>query len=106
MQQKLFQENVIASAEFESFQFELQKADDKKYQIIESSRNHWQSELKVLREEKNELQSRLTRAQEEKAGLTVRSPVTGTIQDLEGIYPGTMVYSNQELGQMSYLRRN
>ena len=100
-QYKLYQEKVIAPMEFENFQFELKKAEDAIAQLKEIQRSQWQSELKNLREEKLELKSQLVRVQKEKATLTIKAPVSGTVQNLTGVYPGSMVFANQELGQIS-----
>jgi membrane fusion protein, peptide pheromone/bacteriocin exporter len=100
-QYKLYQEKVIAAMEFENYQFELKKAEDAIAQLKETQRSQWQSELKNLQEEKRELESQLVRVQKEKAMLTITAPVTGTVQSLTGVYPGSMVYANQELGQIS-----
>jgi membrane fusion protein, peptide pheromone/bacteriocin exporter len=100
-QYKLYQEKVIAAMEFENFQFELKKAEDAIAQLKETQRGQWQSELKNLREEKGELESQLIRVQKEKALLTIKAPVSGTVQNLTGVYVGSMVFANQELGQIS-----
>jgi HlyD family secretion protein len=100
-QLKLYQEKVIAAMEFENFQFELKKADDAIAQLKETQRSQWQSELKTLQEEKNELESQLVRIQKEKALLTIKAPVSGTLQNLTGVYVGSNVFANQELGQIS-----
>jgi membrane fusion protein, peptide pheromone/bacteriocin exporter len=100
-QYKLYQEKVIAAMEFENFQFELKKAEDAIAQLKETQRSQWQSELKNQQEEKNELESQLVRVQKEKALLTIKAPVGGTVQNLTGVYVGSMVSANQELGQIS-----
>ena len=100
-QYKLYKEKVIAPIEFENFQFELKKSEDAIAQVKEIHRSQWQSELKTLLEEKRELESQLMRVQKEKEMLTIKAPVNGTIQNVTGVYPGSMVYVNQELGQIS-----
>jgi membrane fusion protein, peptide pheromone/bacteriocin exporter len=100
-QYKLYQEKVIAAMEFENFQFELKKAEDAIAQLKETQRGQWQSELKNLEEEKGELESQLIRVQKEKALLTIKAPVSGTVQNLTGVYVGSMIFANQELGQIS-----
>lgn len=100
-QLKLYQEKVIAEMEFENFQYELKKSEDAIAQLKETHRSQWQSEIKTLLEEKREIESQLIRVQKEKALLTIKAPVSGTIQNLTGVYAGSMVYANQELGQIS-----
>jgi multidrug resistance efflux pump len=100
-QYKLYKQQVIAAMEFENFQFELKKAEDAIAQIKESQRSQWQSELKTLQEEKRELESQLARVQKEKSILVIKAPVSGTLQNLVGVYSGSLVFANQELGQIS-----
>lgn len=100
-QLKLYTEKVIAAMEFENFQFDLRKAEDAMAQLKETQRSQWQSELKTLQAEKRELESQLVRVQKEKATLTIKAPVGGTVQNLTGVYVGSNVFANQELGQIS-----
>ena len=100
-QHKLYQEKVIAPMEFENFQFELKKAEDAIALLKETQRSQWESEVKSLNEEKRELESQLVRVQKEKATLSIKASVSGTVQNLTGVYPGSMVFANQELGQIS-----
>jgi membrane fusion protein, peptide pheromone/bacteriocin exporter len=100
-QYKMYSEQVIAAMEFESFQFELKKAEDAIAQIKESQRSQWQIELKNLEEQKRDLESQLIRVQKEKSTLTIKSPINGTAQNLAGVYAGSFVSVNQELAQIS-----
>jgi len=100
-QKKLYEQKVIAAIEFENFQFELDRAKDAINQITEAQRSQWQNELRNLEEEKRELESQLVRLQKEKSMLTVTSPISGTIQNVAGVYLGSLVYANQELAQIS-----
>lgn len=100
-QKKLYEQKVIAAIEFENFQFELDKAQDAINQITEAQRSQWQNELKNLEAEKQELESQLVRVQKEKTMLTVSSPVSGTIQNVTGVYQGSLIFANQELAQIS-----
>jgi HlyD family secretion protein len=98
---KLYLEKVIAPAEFEEYEYELQKSKDVISQITETQRSQWYQELKTLLEEKKELESQLTLNQKENSDLIFRAPVSGTVQNLVGAYPGSQVLINQELGQIS-----
>jgi membrane fusion protein, peptide pheromone/bacteriocin exporter len=100
-QLKLYTQKVIAAAEFENFQFELDKASDALNQIRETQHSQWQNELKNLQDEKRELESQLVRVQKEKSMLTVHAPVSGTVQNVAGVYAGGLVFANQELAQIS-----
>jgi HlyD family secretion protein len=100
-QYKLYKQEVIAAMEFESFQFDLKKAEDAIAQINESQRSQWQNELKNLQDEKRDLESQLVRVQKDQSLLVIKAPVSGTLQNLTGVYNGSLVFANQELGQIS-----
>ncbi len=87
--------------EFENFQFELKKAEDVIDQINESQRSQWQNELKNLQDEKRELESQLVMVQKDQSLLVIKAPLSGTLQNLTGVYNGSLVFANQELGQIS-----
>ncbi len=100
-QHKLYIEKVIAPAEFESYQFELQKAEDVISQIKETHLSQWHGDLRNLIEENHELESKLTQIQKEEATLMIKSPLNGTLQNLAGIYANCVVSANQEIVQVS-----
>ena len=98
---KLHYEKVIADAEFETHKFELDHARNEVALLIRTQRSQWQNELNNFERDAANLNSELSQINEEKNALTIRSPITGTVQNLVGIYPGTIVYANQELAQIS-----
>ncbi len=98
---KLHQEKVIADAEFENYQFELDKANNDVKLIKETQLSTWQNELRDYKRELQEIEGQLAQLYKENENLIVKAPVSGTIQNLAGIYPGSMVFSNQNLAQIS-----
>ena len=100
-QQRLFHERVIPAAEFENCQFELQKAGNNLKQIGESHRTQWQADLKKLKEDDAELKAQLSDIEIEKTKHSIYAPMSGTLQNVTGVYPGSMVFANQELCQIS-----
>jgi multidrug resistance efflux pump len=100
-QRKLFQQQVISLSEFENFQYDLRTAGQALTELTESQRGQWQGELKGLVDQKNELLSELIKNQKESDLLTISSPVSGTIQNIAGVYPGSFVNANQDLARIS-----
>lgn len=98
---KLYDGSVIAASEFENFKFELDKANDELELLRQSQISAWQQELHNAEKEINDFQNQLNQAQQEKKNLNVTAPVSGTIQNLSGIYPGSPVFANQDLAQIS-----
>ncbi len=98
---KLYVEKVIADAEFETHKFELDHARNEVVLLTGTQMSQWQNDLLNYEKDAMNLESELKQITEEKNTLTMRSPLTGTVQNLVGIYPGSIVYANQELAQIS-----
>ena len=98
---KLHQQKVIADAEFENFQFELDKAKNDLELLRQDQLNQWQGELRSYEKELQDFESQLVQLQKEKENLTIKAPVSGNIQNLAGVYAGSMVFANQDLAQIS-----
>ena len=63
--------------------------------------NQWQAELLNYERDMRSVESELTGLETEIKSMIVRSPISGTVQGLTGIYPGSVVYVGQELAQIS-----
>ena len=100
-QEKLYKEMVIAAAEFENYQFEVEKCQDDVAQVRLTQHTQWQNELADLLQEQSNLESQLLRTVREKSTYIIKSPIKGTIQASMGTYKGTVVLPNQELAQIS-----
>ena len=98
---KLHHEKVIADAEFENFQFEFDKAKNDLELLKQDQLNQWQNELRRYEIELQDLETQLAQLQQEKENLTIKAPISGSIQNVASIYPGSTVFANQELAQIS-----
>lgn len=98
---KLHTQKVIADAEFENFQFELDKARNDLELLKQNQLSQWQGELRNYEREQQDFESQLAQLQREKENLVIKAPVSGSIQNLAGIYSGSMILTNQELAQIS-----
>ncbi len=100
-QKKLYEGRVIPAAEYEVFQFELAKAENDKKQVLEVNRNQWEEEVRTMQENIQAWTAELEAIEIELAAHRVVAPVSGTLQNLAGVYPGSFVYANQELSSIS-----
>ncbi|MFN7405652.1 MAG: HlyD family secretion protein [Cyclobacteriaceae bacterium] len=98
---KLYDQKVIAAADFENFQFELDKSKNEIELLKQSQLSQWQQELRNYEREVTDLQNQLAQTQKEKENLNIKAPVSGTVQNLTGVYPGSTVFAGQELAQIS-----
>ena len=98
---KLHHEKVIADSDFENFQYEFDKAKNDVELLKQDQLNQWQNELRRYEIELRDFETQLAQLQKEKENLTIKAPISGSIQNLAGIYPGSMVFVNQDLAQIS-----
>lgn len=98
---KLHREKVIADVEFENFQFELDKAKNELELIKQNQLSQWQSELRKYQLDFQDLAGQLAQLAKENENMVIKAPVSGTIQNIAGVYPGSMVFANQDLAQIS-----
>jgi membrane fusion protein, peptide pheromone/bacteriocin exporter len=99
--QILHQEQVIADAEFEDFRFKLDQAELALTLLKQTQLSQWQSQLSNHTAELLRIESDQEQLVNEKNNLTIRSPITGYVQNLAGIYRGSLVYPNEELALIS-----
>jgi HlyD family secretion protein len=99
--QILHNEKVIADAEFEEFQFKLDQAELAVTLLKQTQMNQWQSQLSSYGAELSRIESDKQQLGNEKSNLIIKSPVRGSVQNVAGIYKGSLVYPNQELARIS-----
>jgi len=98
---KLHAQNVISDSEFENFKFELDRATHDLELLRQSQLTEWENQLRTDEEELKSRQAELAQLKKEQENLIIKAPVSGTIQTREGIYTGSMVFSNQDLALIS-----
>lgn len=97
----LHSQRVIADAEFERHQFEYENSKSDLEALKQNQLAQWQLDLHHHEEELNERRAQLSLIIKEKENLTIKAPVSGNIQNIAGIYAGSMVFANQDLAQIS-----
>jgi HlyD family secretion protein len=98
---KLYNEKVIADAEFEGYKYQLDHAISEVALTRKLQMNEWQRELISQERDMNSIESELAVVERDLKSRVVLSPVKGTVQGLTGIYPGSVVFANQDLAQIS-----
>lgn len=98
---KLHSQSVIANADIEAYKFELDRATNEVVLTRKVQEHQWQNELVNYEREMRGLQSELAEVNREMSSMVILSPITGTVRRNEGIYPGSIVYANQDLAQVS-----
>jgi HlyD family secretion protein len=98
---KLYDQQVISQVEYEGFKFELDNAIGDLDLHKESQLSAWQQERRGFEKEAADYRTQLSQAQWEKENLNIRAPIKGTVQNIAGIYPGSPVFVNQSLAEIS-----
>ncbi|WP_017733186.1 HlyD family secretion protein [Nafulsella turpanensis] len=99
--QQLYEAKVIAAVEFEDRKFELKQAASQLKSIAEEQAGRWQSDLLRYRLEAEDLEGKLRQLFKEKEKYIVKAPMSGTIQNFSGLYPGSFIAANQPIAEIS-----
>ena len=84
--QILHKQQVIADSEFEDFQFKLDQAERAVTLLKQTQISQWQSQLSSHVAELLRIESDRVQLVKERGNLIIKSPVTGSAQNLAGIY--------------------
>lgn len=99
--EQLYNSDMISEAEFEQTSFALEAAQNEFDLLLDQQLNKWQSEEITYQEELDQLKSEEEQLKREQEQYIIRAPITGTIQNLQGIYEGSFVTPNQTLAVIS-----
>ena len=69
--------------------------------IKQQQQSQWQTQLNELTKQKGELSAQLGINEEDKSQYMIRAATSGTVQDLKGLQPGSIVAANEILGNIS-----
>jgi len=97
----LYQRRAISSQEYEDAKIKADNIFNELSLIGEDQGSKWQAEFNALKIQNRELNSQNRQYSEEKEFYTLRAAVTGSVQQLKGIQPGSLVAANEMLGEIS-----
>jgi HlyD family secretion protein len=97
----LHEQRVIADAEFENFTFQFNNVKHELEILKQNQLKEWQTELRNYEKEVADYRTQLVQLEKEKENLTIKAPISGTLQNHKGIYSGSLVFVNQDLAQIS-----
>ncbi|MCF2488351.1 HlyD family secretion protein [Dyadobacter sp. CY347] len=98
---KLYEVKAISEAEFDKALLLHSTATNKIKTIMEEEEARWESELTQLQMKSRELNSQNKQYLREKDYYVVKAPISGTIQQLKGLQPGSIVAANEFLAEIS-----
>lgn len=97
----LARKQVIARKTAEERRLTLDMAEAELSSLIAQQRNQWQVSLRQHRDELAKLLANQQRLEKEKEQFRLVAPENGTIQNFSGIYPGSYVFTNQTIAELS-----
>lgn len=97
----LFNRNAISAAEFDEVKLKLMNIQNEISLIGEDQGSKWQTELNGLKIQTRQLHSEDEQYTEQKEFYTLKAAVTGSVQQLKGIQPGSLISANELLGEIS-----
>lgn len=98
---QLYQEKIISTAEFEKFEADYRTTQNELSLYVEQQRDKWQSTLTALNMQLKDVQAQHTAYTQEQNLYTISSPITGFIQQLKGIAPGSLLNAGDLIGEVS-----
>lgn len=100
-EEELFNRDAISLASLEERQNSLQIEENKLKLFLEQKRNSWNQEKERDKRELDEAKTELQQLLNEQRRYIIRSPVTGTIQNINGILENSFLFTNQAIGEIS-----
>ena len=92
---------AISEAEFDRAVLQRSSANNNIKTIMEEEEARWESELTQLQMKTRELNSQDKQYLREKDFYVVKAPISGTVQQLKGLQPGSIVSANEFLAEIS-----
>lgn len=97
----LYKEKIISMREFDEKEYTYKRLLAEYRSTIERQLSQWQSDLTTHQIAIAEIQAQESQLLKEKELYTIKAPVSGTIQQLVGKYPGSYVQAGEGLGLIS-----
>lgn len=97
----LYMRRAVSAAEYDEMKLRLDNIRNELGLLAETQGSRWETELNSLKVQNRELSAQNEQFEEEKDFYTLRSPVTGSIQQLKGLQAGSLVSANELLGEIS-----
>ena len=97
----LYKRRAVSAAEYDEIKLKRDNVFNELSLIGEEQGSKWQTELNQLTIQNQQLGTKDKQYNEEKEFYTIKAPLTGTVQDLKGIQPGSTISANEILGEIS-----
>jgi membrane fusion protein, peptide pheromone/bacteriocin exporter len=99
--QKLFDNSFISSKELENINFTFNNLIAERELMTSTQLIQWKTDLMKFQTTQESYISELYQLNKEKDTYIIKSPVTGTIEEFQGIYNGSILHSGQTIAIIS-----
>lgn len=97
----LYDDKLISEEEYEKYYYQYLDKQNELKTLVENKRASWETDLNNLRQQIRETRSNIEGDTSDKHMLILRAPVSGTIENFSGIYPGIPVQAGTNLAVVS-----
>jgi len=97
----LFDKGIIASAEYEKFQYELQFARQALQSFVSQQKASWETQKRELEERVQHIDGAVAKIKVEENNYVVLAPISGTIEGFSGLQVGSFINASQPIATIS-----
>ncbi|QQL50455.1 HlyD family secretion protein [Mucilaginibacter ginkgonis] len=97
----LLKTRAVSAAEYDNANLTYRNALNDRQLVIDGQGTKWQAALNDLNVKMRDIQSTGQSVKEEKDYYTLRAPVSGTLQNVKGIEPGSVIAANEIVAEIS-----
>lgn len=97
----LFEKEVVAKAEFETYTYELNTAKQAKWSFIKQQHSQWETQKQELEERLKTLENTITNLENEAKNYVLTAPITGSLENVLGLQAGSFINASQVIATIS-----
>lgn len=97
----LFEKKVIAEKDYDDICQQYYQAENQLKIFVGQTQSGWQSDMKTYKISLNEVESQIEQLLKEKQNYSIKSPVTGFVEQFSGIFEGNMLSAGQKIAVIS-----
>jgi HlyD family secretion protein len=97
----LYRAGLISEKEYDDLTFNKNKAKQEKVRFISGSKRDWQEEYTKYLDRKRKLTIQIEQTEEQIRRSMILAPVSGSLEEFSGIFPGSVLRANETIGVIS-----
>ena len=99
--EQLYKKDVVAKAEYEKMQLELNKIKNDRMNLVKQTELAWQKEYTELIHTKHSIRSNQKQLKEEENNYIITSPIDGELVNMQGFHNGSIIAPGNLLVEIS-----